>query len=121
MYLGASRRFSFARKAKSGREPDSLDNPCVVARESPGRSEVGHELPLGLVELLLRDQTLLEKFAQSFDELSAWKAGAAEVFGEAGPRFISLVVGPTPIAYLRAASLPITEQVASLRGALGTV
>jgi sulfopyruvate decarboxylase subunit beta len=59
--------------------------------------------------------------AQSFDELSAWKAGAAEVLAKAGPRFISLVVRPTPIAYLHAATPPITEQVASLRGALGTL
>ncbi len=56
--------------------------------------------------------------AVQFDELSAWQSGAAAALALPGPRFISLVVQPTPPEFLRAATPPIGQQVEQLRRAL---
>jgi thiamine pyrophosphate-dependent acetolactate synthase large subunit-like protein len=56
--------------------------------------------------------------AVRFDELSAWQAGAAAALALPGPRFISLVVQPTPPEFLRAATPPMNEQIATIRAAL---
>jgi len=56
--------------------------------------------------------------AVRFDELTAWQAAAAAALATPGPRFISLVVQPTPPAFLRFPTPPIGEQVEQLRKAL---
>jgi hypothetical protein len=53
-----------------------------------------------------------------FDELSAWQTGVGAALTMPGPRFISLVVQPTPLEFLRAATPRIGEQVEQLRRVL---
>jgi sulfopyruvate decarboxylase subunit beta len=56
--------------------------------------------------------------AVRFDELSAWQTGVGAALTTPGPRFISLVVQPTPLEFLRAATPRIGEQVERLRRVL---
>jgi thiamine pyrophosphate-dependent acetolactate synthase large subunit-like protein len=56
--------------------------------------------------------------AVQFDELSAWQSRVAAALALPGPRFISLVVQPTPPEFLRAVTPPIGEQVEQLRNSL---
>ena len=53
--------------------------------------------------------------AVRFKELSAWQAGATAALATPGPRFIALVVQPTPPEFLRFPTPPIGEQVERLR------
>jgi thiamine pyrophosphate-dependent acetolactate synthase large subunit-like protein len=56
--------------------------------------------------------------AWEFCDLERWQAEATEVLEAAGPRFISLVVEPTPQELLRFPTPPLAEQIDRLRQAL---
>jgi sulfopyruvate decarboxylase subunit beta len=56
--------------------------------------------------------------ARRYSELEVWRAGALEMYSVPGPRFVSLVVGPTPAELLKGATPPLFEQMAALRAGL---
>jgi len=56
--------------------------------------------------------------ASSFGELEDWRACAADLLEQPGPRFICLAVHPTPPEYLNTPTPPLGEQLDRLRHAL---
>jgi len=59
-------------------------------------------------------------WAREFRELELWKTEVAGALAAAGPRFISLVVQPTPPEFLRYPTPPLAEQIDRLKQALQT-
>jgi thiamine pyrophosphate-dependent acetolactate synthase large subunit-like protein len=55
----------------------------------------------------------------SFQQIAVWRAQAADILNESGPRFIRLAVERVPDAYLQFPTPPIAEQLAEFRRALG--
>jgi thiamine pyrophosphate-dependent acetolactate synthase large subunit-like protein len=53
--------------------------------------------------------------AVEFRDLADWQAQAAKVLALPGPRFVRLVVSPTPPEYLSGSTPPLVEQLAGLR------
>jgi sulfopyruvate decarboxylase subunit beta len=53
-----------------------------------------------------------------FQDLSDWQLRAAATLALPGPRFISLIVRPTPSEYLRLPTPPLAEQIERLRSVL---
>lgn len=56
--------------------------------------------------------------AAAFDDLTAWRGGAAQAVASPGPRLISLRVQRSPEEYSRFRTPPIGEQIAALQAAL---
>jgi sulfopyruvate decarboxylase subunit beta len=54
-----------------------------------------------------------------FCDFREWQAHAARLLLLPGPRFLSLVVQPTPVEFLRHPTPPLTEQLTGLRRELG--
>ncbi|HVC93359.1 MAG TPA: thiamine pyrophosphate-dependent enzyme [Pirellulales bacterium] len=55
----------------------------------------------------------------AFNELSEWQRQAAAVLAMPGPRFVSLAVEPVVLGYQLPTPVPMAEQIARLREALG--
>jgi thiamine pyrophosphate-dependent acetolactate synthase large subunit-like protein len=58
--------------------------------------------------------------AVQYRELADWLAAAASTLSAAGPRFVSLRVGPTPKELLLSATPPIGDQLDRFRSAIGS-
>lgn len=56
-----------------------------------------------------------------FAQLADWQSRAAHALVEPGPRFVRLAVGAAPAEYLKAATPPMSEQLADLRRGLGVL
>ncbi len=55
----------------------------------------------------------------AFDDLDEWRRQAAAVLAMPGPRFVSLAVEPVVTGYQLPTPVPMAEQIARLREALG--
>ncbi|QDU26061.1 Acetolactate synthase isozyme 1 large subunit [Anatilimnocola aggregata] len=60
------------------------------------------------------------EFPMEFNDLADWQKMSKHFLSHAGPTFLTLTVGPTPIEYLKSPTPPMSEMLPQFRAALET-